>query len=98
MNYDHDAILKAYEGVVVYIRDDFGCLDKDNNPVTIDQAKVDEARKQLDVEIAATKYRELRRYEYPKMDAQLDYIYHNGVDKWKTDMIDPIKKKYPKPE
>ena len=35
---------------------------------------------------------------YPPIGEQLDYIYHNGVDKWKTDMIDPIKAKYPKPE
>ena len=98
MNYDHDAILKAYEGVVVYIRDDFGCLDKNNNPVTIDQAKVDEARKQLDIEIAATRYKELRRYEYPSWKTQLEYIYDHGIEKWKTDIVDPVKKKYPKPE
>ena len=35
--------------------------------------------------------------EYPDWKSQLDYIYHNGVDKWKTDIIDPIKNKYPKP-
>ena len=42
-------------------------------------------------------YRSKRREEYPNMMEQLDYIYHNGVDKWKTDIIDPIKAKYPKP-
>ena len=39
-----------------------------------------------------------RHKAYPDWGAQLDYIYHNGIDKWKTDVIDPIKKKYPKPE
>ena len=39
-----------------------------------------------------------RAAEYPSLAEQLDYIYHNGVDAWKTDMIDPIKQKYPKPE
>tara|TARA_R100000278_G_C5409386_1_gene142485 strand:+ start:237 stop:563 length:327 start_codon:yes stop_codon:yes gene_type:complete len=34
---------------------------------------------------------------YPPMDKQLDYIYHHGIDKWKKDMIDPVKAKYPKP-
>ena len=34
---------------------------------------------------------------YPKWGTQLDYIYHNGIDKWKTDIVDPVKKKYPKP-
>ena len=35
--------------------------------------------------------------EYPDYGAQLDYIYHNGIDKWKTDIVDPVKAKYPKP-
>ena len=35
---------------------------------------------------------------YPRLTDQLDYIYHNGIDKWKTDIVDPVKKKYPKPE
>jgi hypothetical protein len=34
--------------------------------------------------------------EYPSIADQLDYIYHNGVDAWKKDMIDPVKNKYPK--
>ena len=33
---------------------------------------------------------------YPSTGDQLDYIYHNGVAKWKTDIIDPVKTKYPK--
>ena len=46
----------------------------------------------------ATEYLRNRKLEYPNWDAQLDYIYHNGIDKWKTDIVDPVKKKYPKPE
>ena len=34
---------------------------------------------------------------YPPIGEQLDYIYHYGIDKWKTDIIDPVKAKYPKP-
>ena len=48
-------------------------------------------------EIAATEYIQLRREAYPSFGSQLDYIYHHGVDKWKTDIVDPVKKKYPKP-
>jgi hypothetical protein len=36
--------------------------------------------------------------EYPDWGSQLDYIYHNGIEKWKTDIVDPVKAKYPKPE
>jgi hypothetical protein len=35
--------------------------------------------------------------EYPDWGSQLDYIYHNGIEKWKTDIVDPVKAKYPKP-
>ena len=38
-----------------------------------------------------------RRAEYPDWGTQFDYIYHNGIDKWKTDIVDPVKTKYPKP-
>tara|TARA_R110000796_G_scaffold249195_2_gene376726 strand:+ start:690 stop:1085 length:396 start_codon:yes stop_codon:yes gene_type:complete len=34
---------------------------------------------------------------YPPIGEQLDYIYHNGVDAWKTNMIDPVKARFPKP-
>jgi len=37
-----------------------------------------------------------RKKEYLSVEEQLDYIYHNGIDKWKTDHIKPIKDKYPK--
>ena len=49
-------------------------------------------------EMAKVQYKEDRREAYPSFADQLDFIYHNGIDKWKTDIIDPIKKKYPKPE
>ena len=41
-------------------------------------------------------YKEKRAAEYPSWEAQLDYIYHNGVDAWKTDIVDPVKTKYSK--
>ena len=45
----------------------------------------------------ATEYQRNRQNEYPYWGTQLDYIYHNGIDKWKTDIVDPVKAKYPKP-
>ena len=42
-------------------------------------------------------YKRQRSVEYPDWGTQLDYIYHNGLDKWKTDIVDPVKSKYPKP-
>jgi len=50
------------------------------------------------IEVQKLQYKEQRAKEYPPLAEQLDYIYHNGVEAWKTDIIDPIKAKYPKPE
>ena len=43
------------------------------------------------------KYKDQRRAEYPEIGEQLDYIYWNGLEAWKNDMITPVKKKFPKP-
>ena len=39
---------------------------------------------------------DLRKKAYPSWEDQLYYIYLNGVDDWKTNIITPIKEKYPK--
>ena len=50
-----------------------------------------------DADYVAKEYQRKRGYEYPDFGTQLDYIYHNGLEKWKTDIVDPVKAKYPKP-
>ncbi len=94
---DHDAIRKAYPTVITIDDDSNAILDKDGKSVTVEKSKIDEARVTLDAEYAKTKYKEQRSLEYPNWAEQLDYIYHNGIDKWKTEVVDPVKKKYPKP-
>ena len=94
---DHDAIRKAYPTVITIDDDSNAILDKDGKSVTVEKSKIDEARVTLDAEYAKIKYKEQRLFEYPNWADQLDYIYHNGIDKWKTDVVDPVKKKYPKP-
>ena len=99
MQHDHEAVRRAYPEVVT-VRDgdnNPGAFDKDNNKITLDQSKVDAARAALDAEAVANAYQEERRRAYPSIRDQLDYIYHNGVSKWKTNIIQPVKEKYPKP-
>jgi hypothetical protein len=36
------------------------------------------------------------RRKYPTIEEQLDYIYHNGIDKWRDELIKPIKDANPK--
>jgi hypothetical protein len=43
-------------------------------------------------------YVQARQEAYPSYGEQLDYIYHNGLEAWKTDIIQPIKEAHPKPE
>ena len=95
---DHDAIIKAYPSITI-LDDTFKTygLDSSGNKVIFDQTKVDIARTEINKELAATKYQRDRAEEYPDWGTQLDYIYHNGIEKWKTDIVDPVKAKYPKP-
>lgn len=51
----------------------------------------------LQTEYDNNAYQRSRQAEYPDWGVQLDYIYHNGIDKWKADIVDPVKAKYPKP-
>ena len=91
-NYDIRAIMQAYPECV-YCDETDGAFDKDGNKITLDQTKVDAER----TAINKLAYKADRRQEYPDFGTQLDYIYHNGIDKWKTDIVDPVKAKYPKP-
>ncbi len=61
-------------------------------------SKVDIVAKQAELKAVydAKDYQRKRQPEYPPIVDQLDYIYHNGVAKWKTDIIKPVKDKYPK--
>jgi hypothetical protein len=83
----HSAIYKLYPNIVT-IRGDIA-YDKDEQEVTYDNNVVEAL-------IASEEYKDKRAAEYPLLTDQLDYIYHNGIDAWKADMIDPVKTKYPK--
>ena len=51
---------------------------------------------EFDADIAANAYKDLRKDAYPTIVDQLDDIYHNGVDAWKT-TIKAVKDANPKP-
>ena len=64
-------------------------------PPTDEEVETEWAKMQAEYD--AQEYARNRATEYPAMGDQLDYIFHNGIAKWKTDMIAPVKAKYPKP-
>ena len=53
---------------------------------------------ELKAEWEAQAYARDRKAEYPDWGTQLNKIYDDGLAKWKSEMVDPIKAKYPKPE
>jgi hypothetical protein len=61
-------------------------------------AKDDSEKISMKAEYDAQEYARNRKTEYPPMADQLDYMFHNGFDKWKEDIVQPVKDKYPKPE
>jgi hypothetical protein len=81
-----DSKNKIYENLVVH--------DGGTKPT---KEEVEAGFKALKDKWTAEEYKRLRSEEYPLLNEQLDYIYHNGIDKWKTDIVDPVKAKYPKP-
>ena len=85
-----------FKAKVRLIKDD----DSETNDLSefsVTWSQVDTELKRLQTEYDNALYQRKRSVEYPDWGTQLDYIYHNGVDKWKTDMVDPVKAKYPKP-
>lgn len=63
---------------------------------TDDEINAEQVR--LQTEYDNKQYQRDRLAEYPAIGDQLDYIYHNGLEAWKTDIIQPIKEAHPKPE
>ena len=80
MGLDHDAIYKAYAGIVVRISDDTGAFKEDGTQVSLDKSKIDSARATLDAEAAAVKYKTDRTTNgsttYAPIGDQLDLLWH----------------------
>lgn len=60
-------------------------------------SEIDAEIVRLEKEYSDNEYARKRQAEYPDWGTQLNKIYDDGIDKWKTEMVDPIKAKYPKP-
>ena len=87
---NHTAIYATHSNVVS-IDDTAGAMDKDGNPIKIDQALVDAW-----VDPNAYKYE--RQQAYKPIAEQLDMQYHDvqdGTETW-LDHIKEVKAKYPK--
>jgi hypothetical protein len=81
-----DAI-RAINSSIVTIRGD-DAFDADGNPVTYDETAVQ-------AYIDAHAYIAKRQQAYPSIADQLDLIYHQGLDAWKS-AIQAVKEEFPK--
>ena len=60
------------------------------------EAEIDAEVKRLQDEYDAQAYARNRQAEYPDWGTQLNKIYDDGLTKWKSEMVDPVKAKWPK--
>ena len=58
--------------------------------------EIDAELKRLQDEYDAQTYARNRQADYPDWGTQLNKIYDSGIDKWKSEMVDPVKAKRPK--
>ena len=66
------------------------------NSTEISKADIKTKMAELQTAYDNNEYQRKRDAEYPSIKDQLDKIYHEGIDKWKEDMIKPVKDKHPK--
>ena len=87
----HKAIRAIHNNVITIqgdTKEDIIALDNSGNSVTINWTNVE-------AWTDPNEYQYKRIAEYPNIADQLDNIYHNGIDAWRT-TIKAIKDKYPK--
>ena len=90
------AILKINPNAQVSVSaDNIDTIVWENGTTPISISDIETKMAELQTEYDNNKYQRDRAAEYPSIKDQLDDIYHNGVDGWKT-TIKAVKDKYPK--
>lgn len=82
----HEAIYATHSNIVTIRGDD--AFDANGNSVTYDESAVQ-------AYIDAHAYIAKRQQAYPSIADQLDLIYHQGLDAWKS-AIQAVKEEFPK--
>lgn len=91
-----DAILAINPNAEVSINaEDIKQITWHNGTTPIAEADILAKQKELQTAYDNNKYQRDRAEAYPSIAEQLDDLYHNGIDGWKSS-IKAIKDKYPK--
>jgi len=78
-----------------YFEKDINSIQWLNGTTPIPVADIEAKMVELQAEYDANQYQRDRAEEYPSIVDQLDDLYHNGIEGWKT-TIKAVKDKYPK--
>ena len=78
-----------------YSEENIDTIEWLNGTTPISKSDIEAKMAELKTVYDNNKYQRDREVEYPSIKDQLDDIYHNGVDGWKT-TIKAVKDKYPK--
>jgi len=90
------SILAINPNAEVTVRaDDIKQIEWHNGTTPISEADILAKQAELQEDYEAKEYQRNRASEYPSIAEQLDDLYHNGIDGWKSS-IKAIKDKYPK--
>ena len=97
MSIKNKAIYSLYSNAVSIGGDAEIVLDANDKDITstIDMKAVEAKAQELQTAYDNNKYQRDRAEAYPSIADQLDDLYHNGIDGWKT-TIKAVKDKYPK--
>ena len=85
------AILKINPNAEVIVKGD----DVDSCNIQWVNGTAEITKSDIKAKMKAIEYIPKRQAEYPSIEDQLDDLYHNGIDGWKT-TIKAVKDKYPK--
>ena len=91
----HEAIRKLVGGEITVNSDGSNAIYHDGQtPPT--EAEIDTKFAEMVAEEDVQEYARNRQAEYPDWGTQLEKIYDDGLTKWKSEMVDPVKTKWPK--
>ena len=93
-----DLAIRNTHPTVVTINAGIDATDADGNSVILNESAIATELAELLSAHDAQEYARKREAEYPPWADQLDHIFHNGVASWKTNIVQPVKDKYPKPD
>ena len=100
-------LMRSYKKMYKFQTDDIIKRLSDGAFIPVDEGNVDYQKFKNDIYekgieivegadyVGVVSYTDARRAEYPPLEDQLDKIFHDGIESWRTDIIE-IKDKYPK--